>query len=79
MEIDNHLLSLSMEFEKQNIIITEWETEKAKRRHDRKRSNVKRNKNKKVYFSKLMRYGADPIKLTNKKVWLICNAKETIL
>jgi ribosomal protein L6P/L9E len=42
MEIDNHLLSLSMEFEKQNIIITEWETEKAKRRHDRKRN--KRNK-----------------------------------
>ena len=25
---DNHILSLSMEFEKQNIIVTEWETEK---------------------------------------------------
>ena len=26
--LDNHILSLSMEFEKQNIIVTEWETEK---------------------------------------------------
>ena len=50
MEIDNHILSLSMEFEKQNIIITEWETEKAKRKHDRKRMNVKRGKNKKVGY-----------------------------
>ena len=35
MEIDNHILSLSMEFEKQNIIVTEWETEKAKNKSDR--------------------------------------------
>ena len=35
MEIDNHILSLSMEFEKQNIIVTEWETEKAKSKSDR--------------------------------------------
>ena len=35
MEIDNHILALSMEFEKQNIIVTEWETEKAKHRSDR--------------------------------------------
>ena len=35
MEIDNHILALSMEFEKQNIIVTEWETEKAKNRSDR--------------------------------------------
>lgn len=35
MEIDNHILSLSMEFEKQNIIINEFETQKAKNAHDR--------------------------------------------
>ena len=35
MEIDNHILCLSMEFEKQNIIVTEWETEKAKLKSDR--------------------------------------------
>lgn len=35
MEIDNHILSLSMEFERQNIIINEYETEKAKNSHDR--------------------------------------------
>ena len=36
MEIDNHILSLSMEFERQNIIINEYETQKAKNMHDRK-------------------------------------------
>ena len=36
MEIDNHILSLSMEFERQNIIINEYETQKAKNIHDRK-------------------------------------------
>lgn len=36
MEIDNHILSLSMEFERQNIIINEYETQKAKNLHDRK-------------------------------------------
>ena len=35
MEIDNHILSLSMEFERQNIIINEHETNKAKSAHDR--------------------------------------------
>ena len=35
MEIDNHILSLSMEFERQNIIINEYETNKAKQAHDR--------------------------------------------
>ena len=69
MEIDNHLLSLSMEFEKQNIVITEWETEKAKRRHDRKRN--KRNKTKKVrdFKTRLVLFG----KLTGifkKSQWL---------
>ena len=34
MEIDSHILGLSMEFEKQNIIITEWETERAKNKSD---------------------------------------------
>ena len=47
MEIDSHILGLSMEFEKQNIIITEWETEKAKSRSDniydrRKRKRIKK-------------------------------------
>ena len=36
MEIENHILSLTMEFERQNIIITEWEAEKAKKAGDRK-------------------------------------------
>ena len=36
MEIENHILSLTMEFEKQNIIISEWEAEKAKNAGDRK-------------------------------------------
>ena len=35
MEIDNHILGLSMEFERQNIIINQYETEKAKHIHDR--------------------------------------------
>ena len=32
MEIDNNILALSMEFERQNLVVTEWETEKARRR-----------------------------------------------
>lgn len=36
MEIDTHILSLTMEFERQNIIITEWETERAKNARDKK-------------------------------------------
>ena len=36
MEIENHILSLTMEFERQNIIITQWEAEKAKNAGDRK-------------------------------------------
>ena len=35
MEIDNHILSLSMEFERYNIIINEHEMHKAKTIHDR--------------------------------------------
>ena len=35
MEIDNHILSLSMEFERYNIIINEHEMHKAKNIHDR--------------------------------------------
>ena len=35
MEIGNHILGLSMEFERQNIIINQYETEKAKHIHDR--------------------------------------------
>jgi len=30
MEIDNHILSLSMEFEKQTLVISEWESQKSK-------------------------------------------------
>ncbi len=36
MDIDNHILSLSMEFEKQNIIISEWEAKKSKIMIDKK-------------------------------------------
>ena len=43
MKIDNHILSLSMEFEKNNILINEWETQKAKLKHDKKYQRVKRN------------------------------------
>lgn len=54
MEIDNHILSLSMEFEKQNIIVNEWETEKAKTKSDRiyERRKKKRTKKKnpKIYL-----------------------------
>ena len=54
MEIDSHILGLSMEFEKQNIIITEWETEKAKTRSDniyerRKRKRI-RKRQPKIYL-----------------------------
>ena len=34
MKIDTHILGLSMEWEKNNIIINEYETDKAKNRHD---------------------------------------------
>ena len=44
MEIDSHILSLSMEFEKQNIIITEWETEKAKNKSDQISAKRKKKK-----------------------------------
>ena len=50
MEIENHILSLTMEFEKQNIIISEWEAEKAKNAGDRKwqrKQQRRQEKNKK--------------------------------
>ncbi|XP_071540664.1 kinesin-like protein KIF19 isoform X3 [Panulirus ornatus] len=31
MDIDSNILALSMEFERQNLVVTEWETEKASR------------------------------------------------
>ncbi|XP_042873369.1 kinesin-like protein KIF19 [Penaeus japonicus] len=31
MEIDNNILALSMEFERQNMVVTEWESERARR------------------------------------------------
>lgn len=31
MDIDSNILALSMEFERQNLVVTEWETEKARR------------------------------------------------
>ena len=49
MEIDNHILSLSMEFERLNIIINEYETNKAKQAHDRihsKRRKTAKNRQK---------------------------------
>merc|ERR1712227_857441 len=54
MEIDSHILGLSMEFEKQNIIITEWETERAKTKSDQiyQRRKKKRSKRRqpKIYL-----------------------------
>lgn len=58
MEIDNHILSLSMEFEKQNIVIGEWEAKKSKimiekkfemrMRSSRVNSGIKNNQPKKA-------------------------------
>lgn len=31
MDIDNNILALSMEFERQNMVVTEWESERARR------------------------------------------------
>jgi len=45
MKIDNHILSLQMEFEKNNIIIGEWEAEKAKQRHDDGAASRRRRRN----------------------------------
>ena len=54
MEIDSHILGLSMEFEKQNIIITEWETERAKTRSDqvyiKRKKRRSRRKQPKIYL-----------------------------
>ena len=51
MKIDNHLLGLSMEFEKNNIIINEWEAEKAKQRHDQRGGKSKDRKRKKKKYA----------------------------
>merc|ERR1719211_787670 len=54
MEIDNHILGLSMEFEKQNIIITEWETERVKTKSDhiyqRRKKKRSRRRQPKIYL-----------------------------
>ena len=42
MKIDTHILGLSMEWEKNNIIINEYETEKAKNRHDLRHASQRR-------------------------------------
>ena len=53
MEIDTHILSLTMEFERQNIVITEWETERAKNARDKKwRKKRRKVKSKKVAQNK---------------------------
>ena len=48
----NLVVSFSMEFERQNLIVTEWETEKAKRKSDRagerRRRRKARKKNPKI-------------------------------
>ncbi|XP_068244080.1 kinesin-like protein KIF19 isoform X2 [Palaemon carinicauda] len=36
MDIDSNILALSMEFERQNLVVTEWETEKARRNNRKK-------------------------------------------
>ena len=42
MKIDTHILGLTMEFEKNNIIINEYETDKAKNRHDSRHASQRR-------------------------------------
>ena len=42
MKIDTHILGLTMEFEKNNIIINEYETDKAKNKHDRAAASRRR-------------------------------------
>ena len=54
MEIDSHILGLSMEFEKQNIIITEWETDRARNRseviYQRRKKKRSRKRQPKIYL-----------------------------
>ena len=38
MEIDNSLVGLSMEFEKQNEVVTDWEAEKARKKANKRGS-----------------------------------------
>jgi hypothetical protein len=45
MKIDNHILALSMEFEKNNLIINEFESDKAKKHRSKKyRRQRRRNR-----------------------------------
>ena len=52
MEIDNHILSLSMEFERYNIIINEHEMNKAKNAHDRSYTELRKKSLRKSASSK---------------------------
>merc|ERR1719211_360512 len=54
MEIDNHILGLTMEFERQNMIVTQWEMDKAKnksdRLHEKGRKRRAKKKQPKIYL-----------------------------
>ena len=52
MEIDNHILSLTMEFERFNIIINEHEMNKAKNTHDRSYTELRKKSLRKSASSK---------------------------
>ena len=52
MEIDNHILSLTMEFERFNIIINEHEMNKAKNAHDRSYAELRKKALRKSATSK---------------------------
>ena len=52
MEIDNHILSLTMEFERFNIIINEHEMNKAKNAHDRSYTELRKKSLRKSASSK---------------------------
>merc|ERR1712130_599193 len=53
-EIDNHILGLTMEFERQNMIVTQWEMDKAKnksdRLHEKRRKKRAKKKQPKIYL-----------------------------
>merc|ERR1719474_575656 len=47
MEVDNHILGLTMEFERQNMIVTQWEMDKAKSKSDRLHEKGRKRRSKK--------------------------------
>jgi hypothetical protein len=61
MKIDTHILGLSMEFEKNNIIINEYEKEKATNKHDKSaRRRMRRNRYASQRFDRLCKVMCHP-------------------